>query len=287
MIDVRQTTSKLIRAFSNRENQLKLKAYEQRSTDFNAFNESFENLKELYRNKLNTPLEDVNSIKDNLKLLKEKTETLTDLRNSKKDQYDKYVEECNKSKELRSITMKILSQQVGTEKVDCETQIADAKEKGMKDEEELQKSHKETCELLEKKMKALTSDVEKVKTENEKEEAELRKKFKAISSAYQNNMQEYDRDVQTQTVDNQKFQAEYDEIYADLQQTKEEYAMRLEEKRKRTEIEEFMARKDQEQKSQMQKLERASEFIQAHWRGLLARKDMEKARKGKKKKKKK
>jgi len=100
---------------------LKLKAYEQRSTDFNAFNESFENLKELYRNKLNTPLEDVNSIKDNLKLLKEKTETLTDLRNSKKDQYDKYVEECNKSKELRSITMKILSQQVGTEKVDCET----------------------------------------------------------------------------------------------------------------------------------------------------------------------
>jgi len=75
----------------------------------------------------------------------------------------------------------------------------------MKDEEELQKSHKETCELLEKKMKSLTSDVEKVKTENEKEEAELRKKFKAISSAYQNNMQEYDRDVQTQTVDNQKF----------------------------------------------------------------------------------
>jgi hypothetical protein len=37
----------------------------------------------------------------------------------------------------------------------------------------------------------------------------------------------------------------------------------------------------------MQRLERASEYIQAHWRGLLARKDMEKARKGKKKKKKK
>lgn len=72
-----------------------------------------------------------------MKQLKEKTETLTDHRNSKKDQYDKYVEECNKSKELRGITMKILSQQVGTEKVDCETQIQEAKEKGMKDEEEL------------------------------------------------------------------------------------------------------------------------------------------------------
>jgi hypothetical protein len=36
-----------------------------------------------------------------------------------------------------------------------------------------------------------------------------------------------------------------------------------------------------------EKLVRSSEFIQAHWRGLLARKEMEKARKGKKKKKKK
>ncbi len=34
----------------------------------------------------------------------------------------------------------------------------------------------------------------------------------------------------------------------------------------------------------MEKLERASEFLQAHWRGLLARKEMEKVRKKKKKK---
>ena len=38
-----------------------------------------------------------------------------------------------------------------------------------------------------------------------------------------------------------------------------------------------------EQNAKMQKLERASAYVQAHWRGLLARKDMEKARKGKKK----
>jgi len=141
MIDLRGTISKLVRAFSNRENQLKLKAYEQKSAEFNAFQDSILQLQKLFTYKLNTPLEDVNSIKDNLKQLKEKTETLTDHRNSKKDQYDKYVEECNKSRELRGITMKILSQQVGTEKVDCETQIQDAKEKGMKDEEELKLSH--------------------------------------------------------------------------------------------------------------------------------------------------
>ena len=115
MIDLRGTISKLIRAFGNRENQLKLKAYEQKSAEFNAFQDSILQLQKLFTYKLNTPLEDVNSIKDNLKQLKEKTETLTDHRNSKKDQYDKYVEECNKSRELRGITMKILSQQVGTE----------------------------------------------------------------------------------------------------------------------------------------------------------------------------
>jgi hypothetical protein len=130
-------------------------------------------------------------------MLREKTETLTDHRNSKKDQYDKYVEECNKSKELRGITMKVLSQQVGTEKVDCETQIQEAKETGMKDEEELQVQHVATMENLEKKRTVLEKDVTRVKSDNDKEEAELRKKFKAVSSAYQNNMQEYDREVQT------------------------------------------------------------------------------------------
>jgi hypothetical protein len=37
----------------------------------------------------------------------------------------------------------------------------------------------------------------------------------------------------------------------------------------------------------MEKLSRACEWIQSHWRGMLSRKEMEKARKGKKKKKKK
>lgn len=177
--------------------------------------------------KLNTPLEDVNSIKDNLKQLKEKTETLTDHRNSKKDQYDKYVEECNKSKELRTETMKILGSQVTTEKVDCETQIMEAKEKGMKDEEELKLSHEQTMESLEKKRNLLTKDVNNVKQSNEKEEFELRKRFKQVSSGYQNNMQDYDREVQTATIENKKGQEEYEDVYNDLQETKEEYNMRL------------------------------------------------------------
>lgn len=100
-------------------------------------------------------------------------------------------------------------------------------------------------------------------------------------------MDGYDREVNQHTVDNQKTQNEYDDTYADLLQLKEEYSMRLQEKKKRDEIAAIMQKKNDEQNAQKEKLVRASEFIQAHWRGLLARKEMEKARKGKKKKKKK
>ena len=62
--------------------------------------------------------------------------------------------------------------------------------------------------------------------------------------------------------------------------------MRLEEKRKRDEIAAIMQKKSEEQNAIMGRLERASEYIQAHWRGLLARKEMDKVRKKKKKGKK-
>jgi len=88
-----------------------------------------------------------------------------------------------------------------------------------------------------------------VKQGNEREEAELRKKFKQVSSGYQNNMQDYDREVQTATIENKKSQEEYEDVYNDLQETKEEYNMRLQEKKKRDEIEAFMRKKDDEQKS--------------------------------------
>lgn len=88
-----------------------------------------------------------------------------------------------------------------------------------------------------------------MKQGNEREEAELRKKFKQVSSGYQNNMQDYDREVQTATIENKKSQEEYEDVYNDLQETKEEYNMRLQEKKKRDEIEAFMRKKDDEQKS--------------------------------------
>jgi len=100
-------------------------------------------------------------------------------------------------------------------------------------------------------------------------------------------MEAYDRELNQNTIDNQKTQSEYDDTYSDLLELKEEYKLRLQEKKKRDEIAAIMQKKNDEQNAKKEKLVKASEFIQAHWRGLLARKDMEKARKGNKKKKKK
>jgi CHASE3 domain sensor protein len=104
---------------------------------------------------------------------------------------------------------------------------------------------------------------------------------------YKENMNQYDTELRHQTKDNEKIQTEYDDTLTELNYMKEEYNILLEEKRKRDEIAAIMQKKKDEQNEKMNKLIKASEYIQAHWRGMLERKIAEKARKGKKKKKKK
>ena len=87
--------------------------------------------------------------------------------------------------------------------------------------------------------------------------------------------------------ENQKCEGDYEDTANDLKEIEDEYAQRLEERRKREEINLIMQKKKDEQNAKFEKLGKACEYIQAHWRGMLARKEMEKARKGKKKKKKK
>lgn len=127
----------------------------------------------------------------------------------------------------------------------------------------------------EKKLKELT-------TQNEKDELLFMKEFKKVSQEYDNNMKQYDQDLETQMLDQRKCENDYNDAYKELQQYTEEYKMRMEEKRKRDQIEALMQKKADEQNAQRLRLEKASEYIQAHYRGLLARREMEKLRKKKK-----
>jgi hypothetical protein len=58
-----------VREFSNRENQLKLKAFDHKANEgeFSAFLDTFKNLKNLMTVRLQTPLEEVLSNKESVK----------------------------------------------------------------------------------------------------------------------------------------------------------------------------------------------------------------------------
>jgi len=69
-----------------------------------------------------------------------------------------------------------------------------------------------------------------------------------------------------------------------LKQLQEEWHHRQEERRKTEQIQQMMERKEEDQRKKMELLTKGAEWIQAHWRGLVARREGEKARKKNKKK---
>ena len=119
------------------------------------------------------------------------------------------------------------------------------------------------------------------------DEQKLREDYKRADRVYTDNLQNYDAEMKQQTKAKDQTNEQFDQVHHELEMVAEEYKQRFDERQKREEILAIMKRKNEEQQKQLNLLHRAADWIQAHWRGLLARREMEKARKGKKKKKKK
>jgi septal ring factor EnvC (AmiA/AmiB activator) len=140
-------------------------------------------------------LEEVNSIRENLKNTKDKHLKAQETRDTKKDSFDKYVEECNKSKEQRDAQIKVLSETIGSEKANRDNQITDSVEKGLKSEGELKEEHTVQVAALKKEIDKLTKQLNEVNKSNKKDEEELRKEYKKATNEYIANMGSYDLDV--------------------------------------------------------------------------------------------
>ena len=96
-------------------------------------------------------------------------------------------------------------------------------------------------------MNKVQTQLAKTKDSNLKAETELlQKQYKKVFNEYQSNMEAYDRELNQNTIDNQKTQSEYDDTYSDLLELKEEYKLRLQEKKKRDEIAAIMQKKNDE-----------------------------------------
>lgn len=141
---------------------------------------------------------------------------------------------------------------------------------------------------LTKDKNTLSKKMDEEEKKNAGQEKEDRKAFVKVFQDYHNNMDQYDKEQFATVAENKKIEGDYEDTANDLREIDAELAQRLEERRKRDEIDLIMQKKKDEQNEKMEKLSRACEWIQAHWRGMMARKEAAKAiGKGKKKKKKK
>lgn len=67
-----------------------------------------------------------------------------------------------------------------------------------------------------------------------------------------------------------------------LAKVREQWQERMTEKRKREDLQAIIDRKKEEQQKREEILNKAAQFMQAHWRGLITRRELERGRKGKK-----
>lgn len=96
---------------------------------------------------------------------------------------------------------------------------------------------------------------------------------------------QHDQEITSAEASRNKSQADYDDTATDLNVAKEQYDMLKEEARKREEVAQILEKKNKEFTEKMDKLSKATAFIQAHYMGMQARKERDKAMKGKRKKK--
>lgn len=288
IIEVQKTTAKILRIFMTDDEMFKkLEAWKVNSAEMTAYTETIGKLEQLMKYKLCTPKEEVDLIKKNQKILQDKVTKLKEQYEGKKTDYETYVEDCTKSKAQRDEQIKNLKDQINNVQIQNEQLQKEALERGHAEEQEMMRAHEAEMAKLTKDKNTQQKKMDELEKANASLEKEDRKGFVKTFQDYINNMNTYDSEMFGTVAENQKFTNEYEDTLHELKEIEAEYNQRLIERKKRDEINEIMERKKQQQNEKIEKLSRACEWIQAHWRGMLARKEMEKARKGKKKKKKK
>lgn len=111
--------------------------------------------------------------------------------------------------------------------------------------------------------------------------------FESADKMYAEALDSYDTEMKNHQVELGTCNKEYEEKHFELKQLQEEWHHRQEERRKTEMIHSMMMKKEDDQRAKMELLTKGAEWIQAHWRGLVARREGEKARKKNKKKNKK
>jgi hypothetical protein len=155
---IRKTTANLVRHFQvNPQLQLKLKQSmgDQRLSEYSQLIESFEQMKSLWWTKLTRPLEEENSIQEQLRILDSRTKKLREIRDQKKEHLQKYEEESREQKAQREAEIQSLKTTIGTEKTNGDKEIKELNDRSTRMHKEIEDAHLAEVTALKKKIDTL------------------------------------------------------------------------------------------------------------------------------------
>ena len=135
---------------------------------------------------------------------------------------------------------------------------------------------------LQRTIDDLTAEYTSLKGGNQTTEKTLLTNYDNADKQYTEALESYDQDMRDKNKERDETQADLEDQLQQLAQIKEQWAERQEEKRRREDLDEIIKRKEEYHRKQQDTLNKAAQFLQAHYRGMLARREMDRARKGKK-----
>ena len=117
---------------------------------------------------------------------------------------------------------------------------------------------------------------------NTADEKQLVTQYDGADKQYTEALASYDVDMADKTKEKNEALTDCTDAEYQLKQFQEQWEERMEERRKRDNLKAIMDKKEAEQRKKRDTLNKAAQFLQAHYRGMVARRDMAKASKGKK-----
>ena len=272
---LQKSTSKLVRLLMKDEDNnaiLKLKRMdEHKNLDMADFLNCIGKTRDLWRIKLSTSLEEQNGKDQVVEELTTKNKNLRRRLKEKQDAYSKFKQQTDEKREQLENERSKLTTERSSEVMSKEKERERIKTQSKQNQEDNEKNHKQRMKELTERRNKLSDTLSLIKNENAKEEEKLRKEFERAENNCRDSIRTYDKDMEknTETLNNQKEQ--YSKLRKELEKIENLYRGKLDEKRRRHEEEMKRKKLEQEREQQMGMLEKAAEWIQAHYRGLVTR----------------
>mmetsp|Transcript_17243 Transcript_17243/g.16895 ORF Transcript_17243/g.16895 Transcript_17243/m.16895 type:complete len:312 (-) Transcript_17243:24-959(-) len=292
---LQKSTSKLIRLIlkDKEENLHNLRRLDDhRSTDMADFLNYVTKMRDLWRIKLSTSLEEQNGKDQVVEELTTKNKNLRKRLKEKQTAFANFQQKTDERREQLENERSKLTTERSSEAMKKEKERERIRNESIANQEENKKQHDKKMKELKEKRDQLqniytTELANLTKKEDPENEEKLRKDFDRAENNCRDSILNYDKDMEKNHESLNNLKEQYSKVQEELSLVENLYRGKLEEKRRKEE--EIMKKQklEQERDQQIGMLDKAAEWIQAHYRGLITRraynKKGKKGRKGKKK----